>query len=706
MESIYGSWPALLAGLIVFLPFTGVNIAGQDRLKQMPGYSRFEKMSRLITNSVKLGSVSVTWKDGGKAFEYQKEGHRYRFEIATKGITEIPSAVTNASSTNTVARRRGDRARSAEERPARGRQFTNALSPDGKWKAFYRNRNLWLSETNGSHEFAVTTGGSDAARVKYGSASWVYGEELRQTTAMWWSSNSAKIAYYRFDESQVPDYHLALGQTNIHTTLDVEPYVKVGGTNPVVDIFVYDLATKKATRMDVRDGKTNANATVGHYVYDIRWSPDGTELLFHRTNRRQNIMEFCAANPETGVCRVIVHEEWLPSWTENSPEMRFLKDGKRFIWMSERTGWKNYYLYSLTGELLSVLTDHRFEAANIVAVDETAGLMYYMARDGDNPLKLQLHRVSLAGTGDSRLTHPAYHHAVDFAPDFRHYIDIAQTHDTPPFSRLVDNEGCVVADIAKSDISRFKRLGFKTVELIEFKAADGVTGLYGMLHRPSKFNSGKKYPLLVSVYAGPETVGARETFTLPNSLTEFGFLVATFDSRSASGRGKRFLDSIYLKLGQVEMDDQAAGVKSLAKRKYVNPKRVGIFGTSYGGTSAATCLMRFPEIFHAAVANSPVTDYRSYDSIYAERYMWLPAENKEGYDRAAIMTHVGKLKGRLMLFYGTADNNVHPSNSLRLIQALQRAGKSFEVQVGPDLGHTAVNRDRMMEFFVENLVLK
>jgi dipeptidyl-peptidase-4 len=208
----------------------------------------------------------------------------------------------------------------------------------------------------------------------------------------------------------------------------------------------------------------------------------------------------------------------------------------------------------------------------------------------------------------------------------------------------------------------------------------------------------------VGVYAGPETNGARETFAMPSTLAEYGFLVATFDSRSAAGRGKRFLDSIYLKCGVAEMDDQAEGVKSLWSRPYVDKNRVGIHGTSYGGYASVMCLLRHPDVFHAACASSPVTDFRHYDTIYTERYMWTPQENKAGYDAGSAMAYADKLRGRLMLYYGTADNNVHPSNSLQLIQALQRAGKSFEVQVGPDLGHTAIRQDRMLEFFIENLM--
>jgi dipeptidyl-peptidase-4 len=189
-------------------------------------------------------------------------------------------------------------------------------------------------------------------------------------------------------------------------------------------------------------------------------------------------------------------------------------------------------------------------------------------------------------------------------------------------------------------------------------------------------------------------------------MTDYGFLVANFDARSLSGRGRKFSDPFYGHLGIVEMDDHAAGVRELDKRPYVDKNRVGVFGTSYGGTTAATLLMRFPDLFQAASSSSPVTDYRNYNNIYGERYQGLVSDNKEGYDAATVMTYVQNMKGRLLLYFGTADNNVHVSNSLQLIQALQAARKSFDLQIGPDRGHTGVDNDRMMEFFIENLVLK
>jgi dipeptidyl-peptidase-4 len=667
----------------------------------MPGYENYQKMSKELTSAITYGGVSVAWKDDGAAFEYRHGGKVLRYDIASGKATPVAES---KDSPKGPPKEPGKGGRVLPGGVQRGRQMTSSTSPDGQFKAFYRDRNLWLADAKGLIEMAVTNDGSEKARIKNGSACWVYGEELFQRSAIWWSPDSKKIAFYRFDESKVSDYYLALDQTALMTKLDAEPYPKPGSPNPVVDLLVYDLTTRKTVRIDVRDGKPFADDTVGHYVYRVAWSGDGKELLFQRMNRRQNVLEFAAADPFTGACRVVVREEWLASWVENQPQLRFLSDGRRFIWGSERTGWRNFYLYDLSGKLLATLTNHPFEVAAIVRVDEAAGVLYYTARSGDNPMKLQLHRVGLDGTSDIRLTDPAYHHTIDFAPDGKHFIDVYQTHASPPASQLVSASG-TVTELVKSDITKLQKLGFRAAELLSFKAADGSTDLYGLLHFPANFDPAKKYPLLVRVYAGPATNGASENYAPPMAMTEYGFLVASFDSRSAGGRGKKFLDAIYRKLGVVEVDDQAAGVKSLWERPYLDRSRVGIYGGSYGGYASIMCLLRHPDTFRAACASSPVTDYRQYDSIYTERYMGLPQENKPGYDAGSAVVHAAQLKGRLMIYYGTADNNVHPSNSLQLIRALQIAGKSFEVQVGPDQGHSGISQPRMMEFFIENLVL-
>jgi dipeptidyl-peptidase-4 len=715
---------ALFAALAVL----AATLIAQDRLKSMPCYDQYQKMSKEISGAFKSGAISVTWKDAGAAFEYQKDNLIYRYDIATKTATEVGPAPERPAGPGQRGEGRPPAAQSGT--PERGRQVATAPSPDSQFKAFYRDRNLWLSETSGANERALTTDGNDKDRIKYGTASWVYGEELSQTTAMWWSPDSTKLAFYRFDEKQVDDYYLQMDQTKLYSRIDVEAYPKAGRPNPMVDLFVYDRAAGKAVKVDVRDGKPFDNTVVGHYVYNVAWSPDGKELLFNRTNRRQNILELVAANPATGACRVIIHEEWPTGWVENRPAMVFLKDGRRFIWESERNGWRNFYLYDLSGKLLLPLTSHTsFEAVALVKIDEAAGLVFYSARDGDNSLKTQLHRVGLDGKGNVRLTDPAFNHSIGscmprpagarggpggagggscgVSPDNKHVLDVYQTHDKPPATRLIDAAGKVVAELAASDMTKYEQLGFKKAEMFTYLAADGRTTLHGVINFPSNFDPAKKYPALVQVYGGPASASntARETFVPPVALTEYGFLVLNLDSRAAPGMGKRTLDAIYLKLGQVEMDDMAEGVKSLWSRPYFDRQRVGIYGTSYGGYSSLMCVLRHPEVFRAGAASSPPTAWYHYDTIYTERYMWIPDENKEGYETGSAMTYADKLNGRLLIYYGTADNNVHPTNSMQLIAALRKAGKSFEVQVGPDAGHSGVAPDRMMEFFIENLVI-
>ena len=720
-----GRWTVRVAfAVLAAAAFAGApRVRAQDRLKTMPGYDQFQRLAGQIPTAIKSGALVATWRSDSTAFEFTRDGKRYRYDVATHQTTEVPPG----QDVNAGRGRGSGRGGPPGAPPERGRQYESATSPDGAWKAVYRDRNLYLSPAEGGGETAITTDGSVASRVKYATASWVYGEELNQRTAIWWSPDSKRVAYYRFDESQVPDYFVTINQTKLQSAVDTEAFPLAGVANPVVDLFVYDLDAKKPTKVDVRSGKPFDNAVVGHYVYHVQWTQDGRELLFLRMNRSQNVMEIAAADPSTGATRVVVREEWPTGWLNEDPRLVFLGDGRRFIWESQRDGWNRFYLYDLSGKLLAPLTTGRTDAYSLTKLDEARSVLFYMARDGDNPLKLQLHRVGLDGRNDVRLTDPKFHHTVGnclpaagarvplqnpvpgpcgISEDNRYFVDVAQTHDTPPVTRLIDSDGKVVAELAKSDTTKFDQLGLEKAEMFTYTAADGKTQLHGLIHFPSNFDPSKKYPALASVYGGPASTATSERFALPNTTTEYGFLVLTLDSRAVPGMGKRTLDQIYLKLGQVEMDDMAEGVKSLWNRPYFDKDRVGIYGTSYGGYSAAMEIVRHPDVFAAASASSPPTDWRNYDTIYTERYMWIPEENKEGYDRGSVMTYASNLRGRLLVYYGTADNNVHPTNSMQLIKALQQAGRSFEVQVGPDRGHSGVDAQRMMEFFIENLVMK
>ncbi|PTM11109.1 MAG: peptidase [Bacteroidetes bacterium] len=679
----------LVVTLIVSFNFT----FAQDKLKKMPGYERYTEIAPKIRGSVNMVPRSYTWNDDSSSFEYNHDSKRLNYNVKSGKITEVEDVVQSNG-----GRRFGNR-------PQRGRQYASADSPDGKLKAYTKDRNMYISNPDGSGEIAITTDGNEETQKKYGIATWVYGEELGQITAMWWSPDSKKVAFYRFEEKDAEMYYVLYDQVKIQDSVEIEAYPKVGADNLPVDVMVYDLETKKTTLLDTRNGKSFNDGTLGTYLYGMDWTPDGKEFLFHTTNRKQDIMEYKAADPNTGKTRTVVREEWLPSFTVNTPEIHVLEDGKHFIWASERSGFNNYYLYNFDGTLVNAITNHKFEVSRILKVDEKKKQLYYEARSGENHMKMQLHRVNFDGKKDVRLTDPAYNHSVTISPDGKYFVDMAQTHDIAPFTNLVDAKGKIIAEITKSDISEFNALGLKKVEVFTFTSADGVTQLHGMLHFPSNFDPNKKYPLLLANYGGPATNAFRETFTLPSSLTEYGFLVANIDGRNVRGRGKELLDQLYGNLSIVEQDDFAEGIKSLYNRPYFDKDNVGVYGTSYGGTTAATSLMRFPEVYHAAVANSAVTDWRNYDTIYTERFMNLITNNKKGYDAASLMTYAKDLQGELMIYFGTSDNNVHPSNSLQLIKALQDAGKSFEVQIGPDRGHTAMNTDRMMEFFIEHLVI-
>jgi dipeptidyl-peptidase-4 len=764
---------ALTAGFAAVL---ASHPGAQDRLRTMPGFDLYTKLTQQLQGgAIVSGAVTPRWEDDSRAFAYTLAGQPYRFDLATMTATAAGAPAAPAAAGRGAAGRAGGQGgRGGQGAPpagrggrggleqqqtemttgpvagcpnagaARGRQVDCVVSPDGKLKAFYRDRNLWVANFDGTGEKQVTTDGSETGRVKSGTGSWVYGEELSQTTAIWWSPDSSRVGYYRFDESPVKDFYLQMAQTSIQSVMDVEAYPKAGAPNPIADVFVYHVATGARTKLDVRDGKpftdipadgsAFTNDVVGHYVYNIRWSPDGTELLMNRTNRRQNIMELAACNPASGGCRVVVHEEWKPSWVDNNPALRYLADRKRFIWESERNGFANYYLYDLSGKLLNAITSHAtFEVGPIVKVDEAAGVMFYMARSGDNFMKMQLHRVGLDGRGDVRLTDPAFNHSVGacntggagggggrgggaggpgggagacgISPDTKYFVDVYQTHDQPPATQLVDMTGKVLAQVAKSDMTKFEQAGLRKVEMYTYLAADGKTTLYGTITFPSYFDPAKKYPALASVYGGPGSAVTSENFMTPSATADYGFLLIQVSSRSAPGRGKAVLDQSYMKLGQTEMADMAEGIKALWSRPYFDKTRVGIYGTSYGGYSAALSLLKYPDVWAAASSSSPVTAWYHYDSIYTERYMWIPQENKEGYEAGSAMNYAKNLQGRLLLYYGTADNNVHPNNSMQLIRALQQAGKSFEVQVGPDQGHSGVNNQRMMEFFIENLVV-
>lgn len=682
--------PVRRAALFAFIA-SSVSAYAQLTLPEMPRYDRYQSIGGSIATSWTSGAVRATWAPDGKSFTYARGGKWYRFDVASKESKEIemPASPSNPG------RRRGG--------PARGRQNATVESPDGKLVATSKDRNITVTE--GTRAIPVTTDGTDANRIKYGVACWVYGEELEVQDAMWWSPDSTKLAFYKFDEKDVRDYYLATDQNAFQDTLYPEAYPKAGANNPKVALQIWDTVTGRTTTVNV----ATADPTLAEYIYDVRWSPTGKELLFNRTNRKQNVMQLVAADPVTGGCRIVAEERQPQSWAENHPLVEFLSDNKRFIWTTEKNGYLNYELRNLDGKLINPITQNQFDATRgVYRIDEKAKKLYYRCSGPANPYFIQLHVVDLDGKNDKLLTDPNFSHDVSVSPDGKTLVDIRTSPSQAPETRVIEaSSGKTLATLGTSDLSKFEALHLKPTEVFTYLAADGKTTCYGTVQYPSDFDPSKKYPVLLSVYAGPESGGITAGFSAPNRLTELGFLCVNLAGRGTMGRGKAFRDAVYGKLGVVEMDDQDAGIKELIKRPYVDGARVGVYGTSYGGYSTLMLLLSHPETFACGAASSAVTDWRNYDSVYTERFMGLPwdAENKPGYDAGSAVKLASNLKGKLKIYFGSADDNVHPANTYQFVEALERANRRYEMQVGTDRGHSGMNNTWMIEFFMRNLGL-
>ncbi|MCK4772545.1 MAG: DPP IV N-terminal domain-containing protein [Candidatus Latescibacteria bacterium] len=686
------SWCVLVLAAILIIP----NVTrAQTEFENMPGYDKYQAMNEAMRGLVTGGAISdslgrtiIIWAEDGSAAYYVKGEQHYRVNLQNLTIDEI-----SEEDFPEVEQPERRRPRSA----GRAKQLTDEPSPDGKWTAYYRDYNVVLVNNETEEEIQVTTTGTE--RFRYGTACWVYGEELNQGTAMWWSPNSKKLAYYEIDERHCRVFYLTEDHTEVYSTLNSEKYPKAGERNPIAGILIYDLESGIKTRVDV-------GGDPEQYVYNIRWTPDGSELLFNRTNRHQNVLEVTAADPETGDSRLVVREE-QETWQTNSPMMRYLSDGKRFIWETEKTGWRHYELRHLDGRLLNPITKvAEYPCSRIVKVDEEAGYVFYLANSGEFPLNSHLHRVRLNGRSDTRLTsRPLNHTMVNVSPDNRWFIARIEAVDTPPTTALYDSGGREVLILGESDMTRFEEMGLTMPELWSFTAEDGVTTLYGVLFKPANFDPSRKYPLLLSIYGGPGSRGASNTFRAADALCEFGFISVRLDYRGSSGRGKEFLGTGYLKLGIIEIKDHADGIRHIGQRDYIDENRVGIYGHSYGGYMSALALVKFPDVFHAGVAGAPVTDWKNYDTIYTERYMRTPQENPDGYRDGSCLTYAGQLTGKLLILHGLIDDNVHPSNTWQLIEEFQKANVAFDLMIYPESRHGLIRSATALryEYLIKHL---
>lgn len=691
------STAALAAALAIAAPRDA--IAQWTDYSQLPGAPAGAQLEQSFRGVRQQGTIAATrWSDDVSSLYFQKDGQWHRVSLADGAITDISSdAVPSSSAERAAATRR----RGGGGPPARGRQRTSERSPDGAWTISTDGANVSIRGAEGEPH-ALTNDGTGDAGLKYGTACWVYGEELDQHSAMWWSPDSRVVAFYRFDERSVPAYYMLGGYTKQRTRVEQERYPKPGDPNPTPSILLYRLPASGGPAGGDLIGPIDLQGT-DHYVYGLEFTPDSKELLVHRLNRHQNHLELLAIDAATGKVRTVL-EETQPCYQKHLPLLRFLEDGRRFIWETERSGFAQYELRSLDGSEPIPLTGPKacgdaeeYPVSALIEVNESRGDLFYTAYGSETKINPQVFRAALDGSGCVRVTPDDRHYSQPtISPDGKWVVAVDQTVAEPPSTRVyqVPSAGQrpkrALATLAEGESDPFTPRGVKAPQLLSLTAADGATTIYGKLFQPSgtgHSGGGTDHPLVVRVYGGPFFRSIENTFDPVDSATGLGFAVLQVDNRGTPGRGKAFEDATYLKLGIVDLDDQAAAVRQVDAMPGIDGTRVGILGTSYGGYMSALALLRYPDVFHAAIAEAAVTDWRNYDTIYTERYMRTPSENEAGYDNCSCVKLADKLEGKLLILHGMADDNVHPANAFQLAHELQGLNRPFEMMLYPTAGH-------------------
>jgi dipeptidyl-peptidase-4 len=576
------------------------------------------------------------------------------------------------------------------------------ISPNGRYVSFVRDHNIWLVGVADGKQRAFTRGGTE--EIRKGELDWVYPEELDLTTAYWWAPDSSAIAYLEMDERKVTQYPLA-DFASFTGEADEERYPVAGGNNPIVRVFAGKVDGGEPRLMD-----TGGNTDV--YIPRVNWLVDSRHVSIQRMNRPQTVIELLIADANSGKARVILTDKDL-YWINVSDDLRFLKDGKRFLWSSERSGYRHIYLYDLGGSQLAQVTQGNWEVFAVDGVDEAKGLVYFTAAE-HSPLERHLYRAALDGSGFERITREDGTHGVDLAPGAAAFVDSYSNSMNPPRQDLVRMDGSRIAALNENKIAELADLHLSPLEFVSVRSHDGIP-LNAMMIKPPDFDAAKKYPVLVYTYGGPHVqvvlnAWGGSTFLWHQLMARKGYIIFALDNRGSAGRGHLFEEPIHFRFGAQELSDQRDGAAYLKSLPYVDANRIGIWGWSYGGHMTLHALFEDPQDFKVGFAGGPVTDWHYYDTIYTERYIGLLPQNEESYQESSPIENAAKLQGKLLIAHGTGDDNVHYANTLSLVNVMIEAGKYVEVMAFPGRGHGAsdpaarrVLMNRVTQFFLDNL---
>jgi dipeptidyl-peptidase-4 len=587
------------------------------------------------------------------------------------------------------------------------------FSPDGKWVSFVRNSNLWIVSAAGGAAKALTTGGSE--QILKAKLDWLYPEELDASTAYWWSPDSTRIAYYEMDERPVTQYPI-VDMSSPAGAIEYTRFPQAGEPNPIVRVGVVSIAGGTTKWVD-----TGAEKDV--YLARVDWLRDSRRLAVQRLNRAQNKLDLLFCDVTTGASQTILTDT-DKYWINIGNDLYFFSDGRRFLWSSERTGFRHYYLYDLSGKLIDQLTSGNWAitgtsgfgpgAASHPAVDESHECIFFLSNK-DSVTQTQMYRLSLKDRSIERISREPGTHEVIIAPDDSGFVDRYSNAMTPPRQDLYRSAGARVAAINENNVVELKSYALSPVEFVDLPASDGAK-LYAAMIKPPAFDASKKYPVLIDVYGGPQVQMVRDewggnNFLWDEMMAQKGFIVFSLDNRGSYNRGHAFETPIYHQFGKVELEDQLSGVNYLKSLPYVDGARIGIWGWSYGGYMTLEALFNAPGVFKAGVSVAPVSDWRLYDTAYTERYMGRPQDNPAQYESSSPVSQANQLRGKLMLVHGTGDDNVHFANTSEVINKLIQTGKyPADVLLFPGRGHPIGDRpariqlfERVTEFLMNNL---
>ena len=555
------------------------------------------------------------------------------------------------------------------------------FSPDAGKIAFTRDHNLFVVDLATGEEIQLTNDGTN--RIYNGWASWVYYEEIlgrgSHYRAFWWSPDSKKLAYLRFDDNPVPEFTLFRAD-GIHGELEVTPYPKPGDPNPEVRLGIANIETAKTVWIDTNEG-------VDRYVAWPFWTRDSKYLIYQYMPRDQDEITLFSSDPETGK-KTEIYNEKQESWVEFFEDLYFFEDGSGFLLRSDVDGWRNLYYYDMSGKLISKVTGFDWRVTGISKVVEKKEVVYFTGTGGEST-ENHLFSIKLNGKELKKLTSVQGTHRVNVSPEGKYFIDTYSNIHNPSKMELYSAKGKPIRLLGDSKSNIMDDYNLGKVELFTIPASDGWN-LPAKWTLPPDFDKTKKYPVRFSIYGGPNSASVRNSagYSLSDHYyAQNGIITISVDHRGSGHFGKKGVSLMHRKLGKWETHDYIEAVKWLKEKPFIDSTRIGITGSSYGGYMTLMSMTAGADYFTHGLAGSAVTDWRLYDDVYTERYMDTPEQNPEGYDYGSVITHADKYKGYVLITHGTMDDNVHMQNIIQLISKMEDLGKDFELMLYPGGRH-------------------